>query len=168
MPRKRQKDTLVPSEPLDIAKLCKQPIDLAIEEFKKNTSITETNKIDKQKASKFSADGVYSYYKSFVARFLQALEAPDHFEEHNLMVKIELTQKQLEKLKKFSEYSTKVDNSSIQDVTDILKLMIIGVENQNFESFLTEWLNNITEKFGINLYFTGIGIGVSVNSLFQL
>jgi trehalose/maltose hydrolase-like predicted phosphorylase len=145
-----------------LSKLCKKSCDLAVEEFKKSQSKIETAQTEQQKRSKFSADGVYSYYKSFVARFLQAFEAPDHYEEHNLMVKIELTQKQLEKLRKFSEYSTKVDNSSIQDVTDILKSMIIGVEKQNFESLFIEWLNDLSEKLGINLYFICVCLGVRI------
>lgn len=158
LPRKRQTDSILIKETQEKSIYCKETCDLAVENYKKNHTSEGAHMKNDDKQSKFSADGVYSYYKSFVARFLDALDAPDHNDEHNLMLKIELTQKQLEKLRKFSNYSTKIDNSSIQDATDILKNMIIGVENQNIESLVIEWLNRIEEKFGSN-HFYSISLG---------
>ena len=84
----------------------------------------------------------------------------DEFENEdrlNFKLNIELNQNELLRLKKFSKSTSDSDAlSSIQDITDILKDMIVEIQKSKFEDFaekLMKLLSQVYHEFNNKLMY---------------
>ncbi len=78
----------------------------------------------------------------------------------NIKQYLRITLYELEKLVAFTNYETKVSNSSIQDVTDILKAIVIETESYTPDSTMSIFVSHLEQYLGLSVKSLLIGTAI--------